>query len=82
MGTNLQAQAFLHRLSENTTAITFCKWKTNIYVDNFFFLNSGRARVNREGRKPVRAGRRALRNRPSWNTDIYIIIMYNDWLNW
>ena len=25
MGTNLQAQAFLHRLSENTTAITFDK---------------------------------------------------------
>ena len=25
VGTNLQAQAFLHQLSENTTAITFCK---------------------------------------------------------
>ena len=33
-----------------------------------FFLNSGRARVNRAGRKPVRAGRSALRNRPSWDT--------------
>ena len=28
----------------------------------------GRARVNRAGRKPVRAGRSVLRNRPSWNT--------------
>ena len=28
----------------------------------------GRARVNRAGRKPVRAGRSTLRNRPSWNT--------------
>ena len=25
MGTNLQTQAVLQRLSENTTAITFCK---------------------------------------------------------
>ena len=59
MGTNLQA--FLHRLFENTkTAITFCK---NIF---FFFLNN--FFVNRAGRKPVRAGRSALRNRPSWNT--------------
>ena len=29
-------------------------------------------RVNRAGRKPVRAGRRALRNRPSWNTALYV----------
>ena len=68
-------QAFFHRLSENTkTAITFCKNKTKlIFYFLFFFiffnLNSGRARVNRAGRKPVRAGRSALRNRPSWNTD-------------
>ena len=34
----------------------------------FFVSNSGRALVNRAGRKPIRAGRSALRNRPSWNT--------------
>ena len=62
MGTNLQA--FLHRLSENT--ITFCKTKKIIFF--FFFFNSGRVRANRAGRKPVRAGCSALRNRPSWNT--------------
>ena len=40
MGTNLQAQAFLHRLSENTT-IKFCKW------DFFFFfiIRAGRLQV-------------------------------------
>ena len=64
MGTNLPAQAFLHRLSENIAAITFCKWG-DFY---FIFFNSGRALVNRAGRKPVRAGCSALRNMPSWNT--------------
>ena len=55
-------QAFLHRLSENTKqAITFCKNKTIHFFVNYFFLkfifffNSGRARVNRAGHKPVRA---------------------------
>ena len=70
MGTNLQA--FLHRLSENT--ITFCKNKKLInfcFFNLIFFNNSGRARVNRAGRKPVGAGRSALRNRPSWNTVIW-----------
>ena len=73
MGTNLQA--FLHRLSENTKkAITFCKNKTFFFLFIYFFclifvlFNSGRARVNWAGRKPVRAGRSALINRPSWNT--------------
>ena len=31
------------------------------------------ARVNRAGRKPVRAGRSALINRPSWNTDYLLL---------
>ena len=58
-------QAFLHWLSENTkTAITFCK--NNFLFNYIFFLYSGRARINRAGRKSVRAGRSALRNRPSW----------------
>ena len=47
------------------TAITFCKWKNNNFL---FFFNSGRALVNRAGRKPVRAGCSALRNMLSWNT--------------
>ena len=39
--------------------------------DRFLFnYNSSRALVNRAGRKPVRAGRSALRNMPSWNTVI------------
>ena len=76
MGTNLQAQAFLHRLSENTASITFCKWKKKQKNIKLIFLflfnnNSGRARVNRAERKPVRAGRSALRNMPSWNTVIH-----------
>ena len=60
-------QAFLHRLSENTkTAITFFFFKLMVFFKLiFFFLNSGRARVNRAGRKPVRAGRSALGNRPA-----------------
>ena len=37
----------------------------------FFFFYSGRVRVNRAGRKPVRAGRSALRNRTSWNTEVW-----------
>ena len=73
MGTNLQAQAFLHRLSENTTAITFCKWGKkkviNLFVNLKTKINSGRALVNRAGRKPVRAGCSALINMPSWNTE-------------
>ena len=72
MGTKLQAQAFLYRLSENTAAITCCKWKTTkyiIYIYFYFFHNSGRALVNRAGRTPVRAGRIALINMPSWNTE-------------
>ena len=80
MSTNLQAQAFLHRLSENTTAIQFCKWKTKIIKNVFFFgynlfFNSGRALVNRAGRKPVRAGRSALINMPSWNTAVHCLIV-------
>ena len=66
-------QAFLQQLSENTkTAITFCKKKkiNSLFFCNYFFFYSGRARVNRAGRKPLRAGRSALRNRPSWNTDL------------
>ena len=57
MGTNLQG---FYKLSANTkTAITFFF---------FFFNHSGTARVNRAGCKPVRVGRSALRNRPTWNT--------------
>ena len=50
-----QLQAFLQQLSENT--------KTAI------FFNSGRRYVNQAECKTVRAGRSALRNMPSWNTD-------------
>ena len=39
-------------------------------INNFCLNNSGRALVNRAGRKPLRAGRSALRNMPSWNTDV------------
>ena len=70
---NLVLWAFLHRLSENTkTAITFCKNKKYFFFFKliFFVFNSGRARVNRAGRKPVRAGHSVLRNRPNWNTVI------------
>ena len=41
---------------------------TNVIIS--FFNNSGRALVNRAGLKPVRAGRSALINMPSWNTGI------------
>ena len=37
----------------------------------FFFFNSGKARVNRAWREPVRP-QGALRNRLSWNTDYTI----------
>ena len=38
-----------------------------VFVIIFFLYNSGRAHVNRAGRKPVGAGCSTLRNRPSWN---------------
>ena len=38
-------------------------------INLFYFFNSGRALYNRAGCKTVRAGRCALRNMPSWNTD-------------
>ena len=41
----------------------------NYFTYIFFLNNSVRARVNRAGRKPVRAGRSAPRNRPSWNIE-------------
>ena len=31
--------------------------------------------MNRAGRKPVRAGRSALRNRPSWNTELETVFV-------
>ena len=64
MGTNLQAFYKHFYISCLKTQ----KQQFN-YKLIFFFLNSGTARLNRAGRKPVRAGRSALRNRPSWNTD-------------
>ena len=43
----------------------------NFVDDQFLFnYNSSRALVNRAGRKPVRAGRSAVINMPSWNTVI------------
>ena len=40
-----------------------------IFIFLFFpIYNPSRALINRAGRKPVRAGRSALRNRLSWNT--------------
>ena len=71
MGTNMQAfykHFYICCLKTPKKAITFCKNKTKLFL-LLFFLNSGRARVNRAGRKAVRAGRSALRNGPSWNTD-------------
>ena len=44
-------------------------------INFLVFNNSGRALVNRAGRKPVRAGRSALINVPSWNTVYYLLHM-------
>ena len=68
MGTNLQAfykHFYIGCLKTQKTAITF-----------FVFFYSVRAHANRAGRKPVRAGRSALRNRPSWNTGSTIVYSY------
>ena len=67
MGTNLQAfykHFYISCLKTQKQRLHFVK------IIFFFFFNSGRARVNRAGRKPVLAGRSALRNRLSWNTVI------------
>ena len=74
MGTNLQAfykHFYIGCLKTQKQQLHFVKRKNKLiffFEINFFFLNSGMARANRAGRKPVRAGRSALRNRPSWNT--------------
>ena len=66
MGTNLQTQAFLNQLSENTTAITFCKCKKKKKLNTYFggACKSGRAQASTTGR----------RNMPSWNTDVWLTI--------
>ena len=64
-------QAFLRRLSENTTAITFCNWKTkdlNLKLFFYFFLFG--SALCKSGRAQARTGRVRRRNMPSWNTDI------------
>ena len=76
MGTNLQAyyKHFYIGCLKTQKSITFCKNKTIFFLLNYFFsfLNSGRARVNRAGCKPARAGCSALINMPSWNTALYL----------
>ena len=74
MGTNLQAfykHFHIGCLKTQKQQLHFVKIKNKIifFFNFFFFFNSGRARVNRAGRKPLRAGRSTLRNRPSWNTE-------------
>ena len=67
MGTNLQAfykHFYIGCLKTQKQQLHSVKIKIKL----FFLRNSGRAHVNRAGRKPVRAGRSAVRNRPSWNT--------------
>ena len=73
MGTNLQAfykHFYIGCLKTQKQQLHFVK--INIFKKKlnyiYSFFNSGRAHANRAGRKPVRAGRSALRNRPSWNT--------------
>ena len=68
MGTNLQAFYKHFYIGCLKTQKQQLHLEKIIFFFNFFFFNSGRACVNRAGRKPVRAGRGALRNRPSWNT--------------
>ena len=76
MGTNLQAfykHFYIGCLkTQKKKQLHFVKIKQFFFF--FFFFYSGRARVNRAGRKPVRAGRSALRNRPSWNTDLVSVL--------
>ena len=67
VGTNLQAfykHFYIGCLKTQKQQLHFVKIKNKYFV----FLNSGRARVNRAGRKPVRAGHCVLRNMLSWNT--------------
>ena len=74
MGTNLQAfykHFYIGCLKTQKQQLHFVKIKIKLIFVVLIFcfcLNSGRARVNRAGCKPVRAGCSALRNRPSWNT--------------
>ena len=72
MGTNLQAfykHFYIACLKTQKQQLRFVKIKNKVI---FFFFLIQTARVNRAGRKPVRAGRSTLRNRPSWNTIIAI----------
>ena len=71
MGTNLQA--FLHPcLKTQKQQLHFVKKKKKFNYKFFFY--SGRALYNRAARKTVRAGRRALRNMPSWNTASDVVV--------
>ena len=83
MGTNLQAfykHFYIGCLKTQKQQLHFVKIKYKFFwfSINFFFCYSGRARVNRAGRKSVRAGRSALRNRPSWNTGFNHSVMEAD----
>ena len=73
MGTNLQAfykHFYIGCLKTQKQQLHLVKIKYTFFLFsiNFFCWYSVRARVNQAGRKPVRAGRSALRNMPSWNT--------------
>ena len=59
-------QAYVSCLKTQKQQLHLVKIKNNFlyFVLNYFFC----LHVNRAGRKPVRAGHSALRNRPSWNT--------------
>ena len=73
MGTNLQAfykYFYIGSLKTQKQQLHFVKIIFFFFLNNFFVVNSGRARVNRAWRNPVLAGRSALRIRPSWNTEL------------
>ena len=82
MGTNLQAfykHFYIGCLKRQKQQLHFVKIKNIFFVSKKKKKNySGRARVNRGGRKTVRAGRSALRNGPSWNTvlESYLLILH------
>ena len=81
MGTNLQAfcrHFYISCLKTHKKKNYFVKNKKKLNLNFFFFFfsNSGRAWINRAGRTPVRAGRSALRNRPSWNTTSIALSIY------
>ena len=88
LGTQAFYKHFYIGYLNNKQQLHFVKIKNKwiFFLNYIFFLNSGRARVNRAGRcikragrKPVREGRSALGNRPSWNTDLQRSFCHSSW---